>query len=109
MSQDLLQGVFYDSQRNHHLMPELMGIKAGANSKEGKQNKIEGVREMGWNYQLSTICGSFYVVVCFRVLGTGHLNKKTYIGMLIKQWPLLELAQFLFVSLFLQSKPLKIV
>lgn len=83
-----------------------MGIKAGANSKEEEQNKTGEVRKEGW---FRTICGSFYVVVCFSVLGTGHLNKKTYIGMLIKQWPLLESAQFLFVSLFLQSKPLKIV
>lgn len=83
MSKDLLKGVFYNFQQNHQILPEQVGIKAGANSKEVEQNKTGG-REWGvWNY------GCFYVV-CFSVLGAGHLRR--HIGMFIKQWPLLELA-----------------
>lgn len=46
VSQDFLKGAFYDFQQNYHIMPEQMGIKAGANNKKVEYNKT-CVREVG--------------------------------------------------------------
>lgn len=68
--QDLLKGVFYDFQQNHHLMPEQMGIKAGANSKQA-----EKTRQQLRGGVLQNDLWKLLYAVCFIVLGVGTLNQ----------------------------------
>lgn len=44
VSQGLLTGVFQNCHQSHHIMPEPVGIRAGAHSAEVEQNRPEEER-----------------------------------------------------------------
>lgn len=76
-----------------------MGIKAGANSKEGEQNKTGGVREVGW-FRIN--CGSVYVVVCmFQCARNWTLEQEDICRNADKTMASIGIGT---ISLFLQSK-----
>lgn len=55
--QDLLKGVFYHFQQNHHIIPEQMGVKSGVNSVATQD--MTRVREEGGSELWKPLCGMF--------------------------------------------------